>query len=423
MIPPEALAAGLGLLLLLTLGVIVLLLRLPAGAARQADQARTELAVLQRSLEVSHRVEAEALRAALQASERAMTGKAEHDRMEAHAMLAGLQTQLVREQGEQRVLMEAKLREMSEQAALRLGAIQHSVNAQLAESIEKQMQGSFQRVIDQFAVVQKAMGDVQAVTSQIGDLKRIFTNVKSRGGWGEAQLRALLEDLLPEGGWEANRRLRPDSGEVVEFVLVMPAKGHPRPLLAIDSKFPAEDYNRLLLASEAGDADEERLARRALESRIRTEARTIAAKYIVENVTVDYAVMYLPSDSLYVEAARMPGLIETIGRDNRVLIVGPALLPALVRTISIGAMSLTIAENAAKIERILGGVRSEFRRMDEVFGRLEKQTGTFTRTIAETRTRTRQMEKQLKEVASLSAEETKAVLALEDAAFQEDEAP
>ena len=401
----ELLAAGIVLLLVLVVVLMAMLGRASSGY-------RTALALMQRELSVSHRTETEALRGVLASAERVLVEKAEQGRFESQAALAGLHGQVVREQGEQRVLLEQKLREMSEQAALRLAAIQNSVNAQLEASIGKTMETSFQRVLDQFAAVQKAMGDVQAVTGQIGDLKRIFTNVKSRGGWGEAQLRAMLEDLLPEGGWEANRRLRADREEVVEFVLVMPTPGHPRPLLALDAKFPVEDWDRLLQAAESGDGDAERGARKGLETTLRLEARKIASKYIVPPVTVDYAVMYLPTDGLYVEAARMPGLIETIGREHRVLIVGPALLPALVRTIAIGAMSLTIAENAGKIERLLGGVRHEFRKIDEVLGKLEKQSGTTANTIAEARKRTQLMEKKLKTVQVLSPGEAAEVLEL-----------
>ena len=403
------LMVAVGLLLLLVMLVAMLLMRRAEGGVLPA------LAVMQRELAAGQRAEVEALRGAMLQSERAVLERAEQGRFEAQAASAGLQTLLLREQGEQRVLLEAKLREMSEQAAMRLHAIQNSVNAQLSESVAKSVEGSFQRVLDQFAAVQKAMGDVQAVTGQIGDLKRIFTNVKSRGGWGEAQLRALLEDHLPEGGWEANRKLRADRDEVVEFVLVMPAPGRARPLLAIDAKFPVEDWDRLLLAAEAGDGEGETAARKGLVARLRLEARTIAEKYIVPGVTVDYAVMYLPTDGLYVEAARVPGLIETLGRENRVLVVGPALLPALVRTVAIGAMSLSIAENAGRIERILGGVRAEFGKIDKLLGSLEKQAGTLGNTLAQTRVRTRAMERQLRTVEVVEG----AALALDEEGEEE----
>ena len=192
---------------------------------------------------------------------------------------------LVRDQGEARALLETKLREMSEQGAARLASIQRAVHEQLHEAVERQMETSFQRVVDQFGQLQKAMTDVQAVTAQIGDIKRVFSNVKSRGFWAETQLRSLLDDIMP-GNYETNRRVREGSADVVEFCVVMPVKGDVRPVLAIDSKFPTEDYDRLLLAAEAGDVDGERAARRGLETRLRAEARKIADKYINPPVTV-----------------------------------------------------------------------------------------------------------------------------------------
>ncbi|HEX5328083.1 MAG TPA: DNA recombination protein RmuC, partial [Acetobacteraceae bacterium] len=151
-----------------------------------------------------------------------------------------------------RAMLEAKLRELRDGNETKLAEIQKTVNEQLHAAVEKQMTESFNRVIDQFNAVQKAMGDVQAVTAQIGDIKRLFSNVRTRGGWGETQVRAMLDDILPAGAYETNRKLRPDSDEAVEFVVVMPGHGEHRPLLPIDAKFPVEDYERLLAASEAG---------------------------------------------------------------------------------------------------------------------------------------------------------------------------
>lgn len=420
MIPPDILiAVSLALIVLLTLFNLLVLLRRNHPAHGEAEAFRLQLATTQRALEIGQRTEAEALRTTLTNTERALSARAEDTRLEAQAMLGGLTNHLVREQGEQRALLEQKLREMSDHTTAGLADIQRSVNERLTETIEKQMQGSFQRVIDQFAQVQKAMGDVQAVTAQIGDLKRIFTNVKTRGAWGEMHLRALLEDVLPPGAWEANRKLRPDSDEAVEFVLLMPSRAMPRPLLAIDAKFPAEDYDRLVLASEAGDLEGERGARKALEARFRLEARKISRKYIVPPVTVDFAIMYLPTDGLYVEAARMAGLIETLNREHRVLLMGPTLLPALVRTIQLGALTLTIEQRAQDIQSLLSAVRTEFSKMDQVLARLEKQAGSVSNTIGDARRRTQAMDRTLRNVASAATDEAATLLQLETMAETE----
>ena len=274
------------------------------------------------------------------------------------------------------------------------------MNEHLQQAVETQMQGSFQRVIDQFTQVQRAMGDVQAMTVQIGDLKRLFGNVKARGTWGEVHLRALLEDVLPPGAWQADVKLREDSHAVVEFAIAMPQKGPHRPWLALDAKFPTADYDRLLLAAEAGDAEGERQARRALEGVIRAEARKIGGKYINPPLTVDFAVMYLATDGLYVEAARMPGLLEELNRTHRVLVMGPSLAPALLRTIQLGMLTLSLEEKSDDIQRLLGSTRTEMGRMDEVLTRLARQASAFSNTIDDARTRTRAVSRKLRSVSN-----------------------
>lgn len=390
------------LILLLVLAAVIIALQL-RGPARQEHM----LHMLEYAIDQA-RADAETTRGLMTGSERALAGS-----------LAALSSTMIRDQGEARALLETKLREMSEQAALRLGAIQNAVSETLATTVEKQMTGSFQRVIDQFGQVQKAMTDVQAVTAQIGDLKRIFSNVKQRGTWGETHLRALLEDMFPQGGWEANRKLREGSDEIVEFAIVMPVRGADRPLLALDAKFPVEDYDRLLLAAEAGDADGERAARRGLEIRLRAEARKIGEKYVVPPVTVDFAVMYLPTDGLYVEAARIPGLIESLNREHRVLVMGPSLAPALLRTILLGTLTLSIEQRAHDIQNLLGAVRSEMLKMDGALGKLASNAEKMTRSVEMVRQRTRVLDRKLRSVTAMEAVEAEVLLELESLVEEE----
>ena len=232
---------------------------------------------------------------------------------EMQALLAE-QTRRAGEQSEAaRTLLDARLKELREGNEAKLAEIQKTVNEQLHAAVEKQMTESFARVIDQFAAVQKALGEFSVLSSQMGDIKRLFSNVKTRGGWGEAQVRAMLDDILPVDAYETNCRVKPDSDEAVEFAVRMPGRGPDRPLLAIDAKFPVEAYERLLSAADAGDAEAERAASRQLETAVRLQARKIAEKYINPPITVDYAVMYLPTDGLFAEIARTPGLIELAG--------------------------------------------------------------------------------------------------------------
>ena len=322
-----------------------------------------------------------------------------------------------------RTMVEAKLREMREGNEGKLAEIQKSVNEQLHAAVEKQMNESFNRVIDQFAAVQKAMGDVQAVTAQIGDIKRLFANVKTRGGWGEAQVRAMLDDILPPGAYEMNRKVRADSDDVVEFVVIMPMRGEAKPLLPIDAKFPVEDYERLLTASEAGDADGERVATRRLERTVREQAKKIAAKYINPPVTVEFAVMYLPTDALYAEVARIPGLIDEIGRECRVLLMGPSLFPALLRTIHLGFITLSLEQKADEVRDLLGATKREMLNMDALLDKLARQAGTFSRTIDQARVRTRAVGRKLRGVEAVEAGAAERLLELDsEMATEEEEA-
>ncbi|HBK05092.1 MAG TPA: DNA recombination protein RmuC [Acetobacteraceae bacterium] len=311
-----------------------------------------------------------------------------------------------------RQLLDMKLRELREGNEAKLAEIHKTVNEQLHAAVEKQMGESFNRVIDQFTAVQKAMGDVQAVTAQIGDIKRLFSNVKTRGGWGETQVKAMLDDILPPGAYEANKKVRADSDDVVEFAVIMPMRGENRPVLPIDAKFPIEDYERLLAASDAGDVDAERLATRMLERRVRDEAKKIAGKYISPPVTVEFAILYLPTDALYAEVARIPGLVDDIGRECRVLVMGPTLFPALLRTIHLGFVTLALEHKADQIRDLLGATKTEMLKMDDVLGRLAKQAGTFTNTIEQARVRTRAVGRKLRGVEQIDAVQAENLLEL-----------
>lgn len=311
--------------------------------------------------------------------------------------------------------METRLKEMREANDARLADIQKSVNEQLAEAVEKKMAESFSRVIDQFTAVQKAMGDVQAVTAQIGDIKRLFGNVKTRGGWGETQVRALLDDILPPGSYEVNVRLREGSLDSVEFCVVMPGQADQRVLLPIDAKFPVEDYERLLAAWDAADAVAEAAARRGLEARIRGEARKIAEKYICPPATTEFAVLYLPTEGLYAEVARIPGLIDGIGRECRVVVLGPSLFPALLRTIQLGHVTLALSKNAEAVKDLLAATKAEMGKMDDVLGALKKQAGTFGNTIERAQQRTRAINRKLRGVEVMEASAAAALIGPDEA--------
>ncbi len=293
----------------------------------------------------------------------------------------------------------------------RLGAIQASVNEKLHEAVEQQMTSSFARVLEQFAQVQQAMGEVQSAAAQIGDLKRVFSNVKTRGGWGEAQLGAMLEQVLPPGAFERNFALREGARERVDFAIRMPS----RQLLwlPVDSKFPTEDYERLLLAAETADLDAERAAREGIAIRIRLEAKKIAEKYICPPETVEFGVMYLPSDGLFAEVARIPNLIDEIRAREKVIILGPTLLPAMLQTIHLGHVTLDLEKRAGEIGKLLGATRAEMTKMDDVLGKLAVNASAMSSNIEKARVRTRAMGRVLRTVEMVEADTARGLLGLE----------
>ena len=255
------------------------------------------------------------------------------------------------------------------------------------------------------------MGEVQSAAAQIGDLKRIFSNVKTRGGWGEAQLGAMLEQVLPPGAFERNFAVREGSRERVDFAIRMPNRG--LLWLPVDAKFPTEDYERLLNAADAADADGERLARDGIAVRVRLEARKIREKYICPPETVDYAVMYLPSDGLFAEVARIPALLDEIRQRDKVIVLGPTLLPALLQTIHLGHITLDLEKRAGEIGKLLGATRGEMAKMDDVLAKLAANATAMSSNIEKVRTRTRAVGRVLRTVEMVEADTAQRLLGLE----------
>lgn len=404
--PMELLLLVLGLLVLSAL-VALLTRRGQAGDAGDSDLLGRLYVLVERESAL-RRADAEQQRTRQSETEHLLLSRMEQMRAELSERLGHLGGSLGREQAEARATQAEALRTMAEESARQLAAIRGAVTEQLHAAVERQMQTSFQRVLEQFSAMQKAMGEVSAMTAQIGDLKRLFGNVKTRGGWGEAQLRAILDDVLPPGAYEANRRLG-QGGEVVEFAVRMPVRSASPPVLAIDSKFPTEAYERLLDACARDDREGERAARRALDSVLRLEARKIASKYIVPPETVEFAVLYLPTDGLYAEIARSPGLIDEIGRTCRVLVMGPSLMPALLRTIHLGYVTLSLEERTDTIARLLGATRQEMLKMDGVLEKLARNAQAMSSSIDDARRRTRVVARQLRGLDASEAADVTAV--------------
>ena len=327
--------------------------------------------------------------------------------------LGDLSEHLGEEQDRLRARVEAKLEEIRSGNDAKLEQMRRTVDEQLQSALEKRVGESFQRVAEQFAQVQQAIGQVQGVAGEIGSIRRLFASVRARGGWGEAQLRQVLDDVLPPGAYETNLRLG-DAGEMVEFALRMPLRESDLPVwLPIDAKFPAEDYDRLVLAIEAGDRAAETEARRGLERAIREQARRIA-RYVRPPRTVDHAVMYLPTEGLFAEAARLPGLLEAVRREHGVHVVGPALLPALLQMIRLGHLTLALERKAGTIGETLTAVKSEWGLLGGALDQLARKAEEMSSSIQRTQVRSRAVGRALRGVAVMEFERAESVLGLNE---------
>ncbi len=295
------------------------------------------------------------------------------------------------------------LEKMRVDNADKLEKMRATVEEKLQGTLEKRLGESFQLVSDRLEQVHKGLGEMQTLATGVGDLKRVLSNVKSRGGWGEVQLGMLLEDMLTKDQFATNVRVRPDSGEVVEYAVRLPGRGEEEaPLwLPIDAKFPHEDYDRLLLTQEAGAVEEVEKAALALERAIRVQAKTICEKYVHPPHSTDFAIMYLPTEGLFAEVIRRPGLASELQTKHRVMVQGPTTLAALLSSLQMGFRTLAIERRSSEVWQVLGAAKSEFMKYGQVWEKLGKQLETAKRTVDEAGRRTRAVTRQLRDVETL----------------------
>jgi DNA recombination protein RmuC len=308
--------------------------------------------------------------------------------------------------------------------AQKLEEMRQTVDEKLQGTLEKRLGESFQLVSDRLEQVHRGLGEMQTLATGVGDLKRLMGNVKSRGGWGEAQLEMLLQDILTPEQYSANVRIRPDSSEIVEFAVKLPGKGDSdQPLwLPIDAKLPREDYERLVAAQEAGAADEVEQASAALERFIRQQARIICDKYVHPPYSTDFAVMHLPTEGLFAEVIRRPGLVSELQNTHRVMVTGPTTLAALLTSLQMGFRTLAIEKRSSEVWQILAAAKAEFQKYGDVWEKLGKQLDTAKRTVDEAGKRTRAVSRKLRDVDVLSTQSTSPFLEVFDGDEEDSEA-
>ncbi len=301
-----------------------------------------------------------------------------------------------------RATVEGRLDAIRSESATKLEEMRQTVDDKLQSTLEKRLGESFKIVSNQLERVHQGLGEMQSLAAGVGDLKRVLSNVKVRGTWGELQLGNLLEQFLAPEQFMRDVQVKEDSQERVEFAIRLPGRSDDKEvLLPIDAKFPQEDFERLVVAAENSDAVGVEAAASALEARVKACARTISEKYINPPQTTDIAILFLPTESLYAEVLRRPGLFEHIQREYHVTLAGPTTLTAILNALQMGFRSLAIEKRTSEVWQVLGAIRSEFNRYGEVVDRLRRQLNTAVNTIDSLGIRTRAMSRKLRDVEIL----------------------
>ncbi len=313
-----------------------------------------------------------------------------------------------------RTAVETKLLQLQTDNAARLEEMRRTVDEKLQTTLEKRLGDSFKQVSDRLELVHKGLGEMQTLASGVGDLKKVLTNVKTRGTWGEIQLGNLLEQVLSPDQYERNVRTKSGSDDQVEFAIKLPGRGTApdKPLwLPIDAKFPKEEYERLLAAADLGNPDAVEESSRKLEAQIKMEAKKIRDKYVDPPQTTDFGLMFLPTEGLYAEVLRRPGLTEFLQRECRVVVSGPTTLLAILNSLQMGFQSLAIEQRSAEIRELLGAVKTEFGRFGDVIEKVHKKITEAGDVIDKAKVRSRAIERKLRTVEGLPAAEARNLLA------------
>lgn len=304
----------------------------------------------------------------------------------------------------------------------KLEQMRATVDEKLQGTLEKRLTESFSLVQDRLKEVNQGLGEMKKLASDVDSLQKVLTNVKTRGGWGEVQLQRQLEDVLAPSQFEQNVKIKPDSNDHVEFAVKMPGRAEGEFVyLPIDSKFPQEDYERLQQAQEAGNVEDIAKHSQSLEKAFKAQAKTISEKYILPPRSTDFAIMYLPTEGLFAEIARRPGLISELQNSYRVLVTGPTTLMSLLNSLQMGFKTLAIEKSASDVWKVLAATKVAFDRYGEVMDKLARQLETAQNTVRDVGTKTRTVKKTLAQVESYEVPDSSDLLALPG--FEDEEEP
>jgi DNA recombination protein RmuC len=303
-----------------------------------------------------------------------------------------------------RIALNERLAAIQLDNTTKLEEMRRTVDEKLHATLEQRLGESFKLVSERLEQVQAGLGEMKTLASSVGDLKRVMTNVKSRGTWGEMQLGAIIDNVLTMDQYGKNVKTVPNSNELVEFAIRLPGKQEEHPIwLPIDSKYPVEHYQRLMDAQDAMDKAAIVQAGNAFETSMKLEARKIVAKYVSPPHTTDFAILYLPTEGLFAEVIRRPGLVEAIQNDCRVMITGPANLAAMLNSLQMGFKTLAIERRSSEVWSLLGSVKNEFNKFGEIVEATKKSIDTAAAKFNEVGVRTRAIQRKLRDVEELPA--------------------
>jgi DNA recombination protein RmuC len=300
--------------------------------------------------------------------------------------------------------LETQLRNLQEDNSRKLEQMRAVVDDKLQSTLERRLADSFKQVSERLEQVYKGLGEMRSLATGVGDLKKVLTNVKTRGTWGEIRLSHILEQILAPDQYAVNVATKKSSNERVEFAIRLPGPdSHPDKIvwLPIDSKFPQEDYQRLLDAQEAADKTLAEKSVKNLEMRVKTEARAIREKYIDPPHTTDFGIMFLPVEGLYAEVLRRPGLCDSLQREYRIVVTGPTTLAALLNSLQMGFRTLAIEKRSSEVWELLGAVKTQFGKFGEVLAKTKKKLQEASNTIDQAEVRTRVITRKLSKVQEL----------------------
>lgn len=339
--------------------------------------------------------------------------KAQNERLEKLVETVRLGTETHdRKQAELRQALEQKFEQLRKENEAKLEKMRETVDEKLQSTLEKRLGASFKQVNENLERVHKSVGEMQTIATGVGDLKRVLTNVKARGTWGEVTLGNLLEQVLTPSQYATNVEVEPGSSERVEYAVRLPGDDEQPVWLPIDAKLPTEDYERLSLAAESGDHAAVEDASRALEKAIRKEAKSISEKYVKPPFTTDFGLMFLPTEGLYAEAIRRPGLMDSLQRELRVVITGPTTLLALLNSLQMGFKTLAIQERSSEVWRILGAVKTEFGKFEATFTKVEKKLQEAQNVIKDAGVRRRAIDRKMRDVEGMTLADAAQILSL-----------